>query len=287
MNLEENIYIKENENNENNEYSSLLYEGKYRNEDEFNDFFEVYEQKYNGIVTFVIPTIGRITLINSIQSLINQTNQNWKAIIIFDGLKSNINAEYYDKRIKIIEIEKMGLNQNNADKEKNNGMSLVETEWIAFLDDDDIISNDYVDMFYKELTINKYDNIDLDVIIFRMKMGDRIIPKLNTDNFYICDVGISFIIKKEIYDNGIKFIPDGAEDYLYLDNIKKNRYKIMISPHIKYYVRQKSYQYENIIGNRVYINLNNNSNKLLFKCYVYFYYKYELECNEGSLLLFS
>jgi hypothetical protein len=231
----------------------------------------LHEDLYsNESVTFIIPTIGRTSLINSIQSLINQTNESWKAIIIFDGIKSNINVEYYDKRIKIIEIEKMGLNQNSAGNVRNYGMSLVETEWIAFLDDDDIISNDYVDIFYKELSINKYDNIDLDVIIFRMKIENRIVPKLNTDNFYICDVGISFIIKKEIYDNGIKFIPDGAEDYLYLDNIRKNGYKIMISPHIKYFVRQNSYQYEKVIGNRVYINLNNNSNKILFYCYIYF-----------------
>lgn len=233
----------------------------------------LHEELYsNKNITFIIPTIGRKSLINSIQSLINQTNESWKAIIIFDGIKSNINVEYYDKRIKIIEIEKMGLNQNSAGNVRNYGMSLVETEWIAFLDDDDIISNDYVDIFYKELNINKYDNIDLDVIIFRMKIENRIVPKLNTDNFYICDVGISFIIKKYIYDNGIKFIPNSAEDYLYLDNIRKNGYKIMISPHIKYFVRQNLFEYkdEKVIGNRVYINLNNNSNKILFYCYTYF-----------------
>jgi len=219
----------------------------------------------NGI-TFILPTIGRKTLTNSIQSLINQTNKNWKVIIIFDGIKQTID-KYDDKRIKIIEIEKMGLNQNSAGNVRNYGMSLADTEWIAFIDDDDIISNDYIDMFYKELNINQHNNIDLDVIIFRMKIGNRIIPKLKTDNFYICDVGISFILKKSIYDNGIRFIPDGAEDYLYLNNIRKNGYKIMISPHIKYFVRQNKYEDETIIGNRVFIN--NNSNKILFNCYAY------------------
>lgn len=43
-----------------------------------------------AIVTFIIPTIGRDTLSKTIDSLINQTNPNWKAIIVFDGIPSNI-----------------------------------------------------------------------------------------------------------------------------------------------------------------------------------------------------
>ena len=38
-------------------------------------------------ITFIIPTIGRDTLLNSINSLFNQTIKEWKAIIIFDGIK--------------------------------------------------------------------------------------------------------------------------------------------------------------------------------------------------------
>ena len=89
---------------------------------------------------------------------------------------------------------------------------------------------------------------------------ERIIPKLETDNFYLCDVGISFVMKKSIYDSGISFIPDGAEDFLYLDNIRKNNYKIMISPYVKYFVRKKNIEINNLEiknGNRVFINVLN------------------------------
>ena len=41
-------------------------------------------------ITFIVPTIGRISLNNSIKSLLNQTIENWNAIIIFDGIKCNI-----------------------------------------------------------------------------------------------------------------------------------------------------------------------------------------------------
>ena len=58
------------------------------------------------MITFIIPTIGRNTLINSIKSIENQTNSNWQIIIIFDGIKSNI--EISNPKIKILEIEKKG-----------------------------------------------------------------------------------------------------------------------------------------------------------------------------------
>ena len=222
-----------------------------------------------GDITFIIPTIGRSTLNNSINCLLNQTINDWYAIIIFDGIPCNI--ENIDSRIKIIETNKKGLSINSAGLVRNYGISFATTKWIAFLDDDDIISNDYIETFYKELEEN--NNIDLDVIIFRMKLEDRIVPKIETDNFYLCDVGISFIIKKEIYDDGIKFVADGAEDFLYLDNIRQNNYKIMISPYVKYFVRATTYDQSNtIVGNRLFINIENQYINIIGYL-LYYYYK--------------
>jgi glycosyltransferase involved in cell wall biosynthesis len=222
-------------------------------------------------ITFIIPTIGRDTLLNSINSLFNQTIKDWKAIIIFDGIKSNIMMN--DKRIKIIEIEKKGKDVNSAGEVRNYGMSFVNTEWIAFLDDDDIIADDYIETFYKENDLYEYEKEEeLDVLIYRMKMGERIVPKLKTDDIHLCDIGISFIMRKEIYDNGLKFIADGAEDYLYLDLIKKNNYNMMISPHIKYFVKEIDYNENDIskqtLGNRVYINNNIINNKIILLGYL-------------------
>ena len=209
--------------------------------------------KKQGLVTFIIPSIGRKTLKNTIDSLLNQTIEKWNAIIIFDGIVSNIINN--DKRIKILETNKKGLNINSSGLVRNYGISYAKTKWIAFIDDDDIISNDYLEVFYNELEEN-YE-LDLDVIIFRMKLENRIIPKLNTDNFYLCDVGISYVMKKEIFDSGIKFIPDGAEDFIHLDNMRKNGYKMMISPYIKYFVNTENIDNINEIGNRVFINIEN------------------------------
>ena len=80
-------------------------------------------------ITFIIPTIGRSTLINSINSLLNQTDNNWNAIIVFDGIKQNITIN--DNRIKIIEITKCGL-KNSAGSVRNEGIKLCNNSLLVY-----------------------------------------------------------------------------------------------------------------------------------------------------------
>ena len=92
-----------------------------------------------------------------------------------------------------------------------------------------------------------------------MKDKENIFPELETDNFYLNHVGISFIINKKIIDNNLEFIPSSSEDFDYLDRIRSNKYKIIISPHIKYFVRSNGEvgdidKYKNIKGKRILIN---------------------------------
>ena len=220
----------------------------------------------DNIITFIIPTIGRKTLKNTLISLQNQTIENWKAILIFDGCDININN--IDDRIKIVRCNKLGSNINNAGLVRNYGIELADTKWIAFLDDDDVIDETYLEKFYEELELNN----GFDLLIFRMNLYGRVIPSLDTDNFYINDVGISFVVKKEIFYNEIKFVPDGAEDFLLLNQIRKKNYKMIISPYIMYYV-ENSIHDSSIIGNRVFINYNNNLNTLFDYLLLHLYNK--------------
>ena len=104
--------------------------------------------KSDNIITFIIPTIGRETLKNTLISLQYQTIKNWNAIIIFDGCNQNINN--IDDRIKIVCCNKLGTNINNAGLVRNYGIGLANTKWVAFLDDDDVIDDviDDIDSCY-------------------------------------------------------------------------------------------------------------------------------------------
>ncbi len=210
-----------------------------------SNIFGAYKSQINNTITFIIPTIGRATLIRTIESLLNQTVSEWKAIIIFDGIHANIRIS--DSRITILEIDKKGVGTNGAGNVRNIAMDKVTTEWVAFVDDDDSLGNNYVSLFYEELKLKT----DLDTIIFRMHGNDnRILLALDADNFVINNVGISFAMKKSI---GIKFIPSTTEDFALLNSIRKNGHKMCISPHITYFVRKKAID-SDIKGKRAYIN---------------------------------
>ena len=190
-------------------------------------------------ITFIIPSIGRNSLLNTIDSLKNQNNNNWKAIIIFDGCKSILNENYINNQISFHEIEKTNCVINQASDVRNYALQFVESNWIAFLDDDDTISNDYVDYF-----LNQKNIFNFDLFIYRMINQDlKIFPSLLSRDLIPCDVGISFIAKKDIF-NKIKFENSHCEDYDFLNLVKKNNYLILISNTIKYFVKSNYIDYK-------------------------------------------
>ena len=192
----------------------------------------------NSFITFIIPTIGRNTLLNSIKSLINQTDSDWKAIIIFDGIKNNFLIN--DNRITILEIEKTGDSylKNKSGLVRNIGINNVEkSDWIGFLDDDDILSSNYINNLKTELSLNNFD-----VCIFRMGYENGyILPSKYDRNIIKNRVGISFALKTDI-SKKINFLNNPFEDYFYLKELQKNKYKILISSFVSYYIRTEEYK---------------------------------------------
>jgi glycosyltransferase involved in cell wall biosynthesis len=194
-------------------------------------------------ITFIIPTIGRSTLQQTLQCLLQQTNPFWKAIIVFDGIEPTIQKS--DNRITILKHKKLGV-ANYAGAVRNYGILHATTEWVAFVDDDDGIKNTYVATFYQEI---KYCS---DIIVFRMNFNGNILPPIQCNNFYKGQVGISFAVKKCLFDNGILFEPSEYEDFYYLDKCRAKKYRILISPYLLYFVRNYN-THSNVVSNRVFI----------------------------------
>ncbi len=97
-----------------------------------------------SIITFIIPSLNRPTILRTVDSLLNQTNSNWKAIILYDGVDG---TEFNNEKIKTIRLPKKGLmgpNNGQSGLVRNEGIKIADTEWIGFLDDDDTIHPNYV-----------------------------------------------------------------------------------------------------------------------------------------------
>jgi glycosyltransferase involved in cell wall biosynthesis len=208
-------------------------------------------------ITIIIPSIGRETLKNSIQSLLNQTLNKWKAIIVYDGCKNILDLDLLnDRRLSYYEIEKTSGVINQAGDVRNYGMQFVKSKWVGFLDDDDCLGKNYVEYFFKNCELFHFD-----VFIYRMIQEDlKIFPSLLSKDIIPCDVGISFIMKMELFRKcGLKFENSHCEDYDFLYIVKKKNLLIFISHYIQYFIKscENDFVDKNVL-------LLNNLNSLVF-----------------------
>lgn len=91
----------------------------------------------NQMVSVIIPTYNRANSVEmSIQSVLDQTWQNFEIIVVDDGSTDNtrqVVEHFSDDRIRYICMEKNG----GASRARNEGIRQTKCEFIAFLDSDD------------------------------------------------------------------------------------------------------------------------------------------------------
>ena len=112
----------------------------------------------NNRISVIIPIYNAEKYLNKcLDSLINQTYKNLEIVLINDGSKDKsleIMKEYKkkDKRIIIIDKKNTGVSDT-----RNIGINKSTGKYIMFIDADDYIESDYVELMYNELKNKKYD----------------------------------------------------------------------------------------------------------------------------------
>ena len=179
----------------------------------------------NGI-TFIIPTINRGTLGRSIESLLNQTNPNWFAIVVFDGIEK---YDFEDDRIISLKVDKIG-ESGKSGLVRNYGIKMACTEWIGFLDDDDTLTNDYVEKLFMQYS-------DKDLVVWKMIYTNGVVlPPENHKTLDYANVGISFCFKNKfenLFFDGNSLI----EDLEFLKKLESLTDNWVISNDICYKIR--------------------------------------------------
>lgn len=120
-------------------------------------------------VSIITPTYNCARFIGeTIESVINQTYQDWEMIIVDDCSSDNteeIVKKYSkdDNRIKYVKLEQ----NSGAAMARNKAMELATGKYMAFLDSDDIWTKDKLDKQIKfmeknnyNITCTKYEQID-------------------------------------------------------------------------------------------------------------------------------
>lgn len=144
-----------------------------------------------GLVSIIMPSWNTAQFIGeSIQSVLDQTYQNWELIIVDDCSSDNTDevvSSFHDERIHFLKNEKnMG-----AALTRNRALREADGEWIAFLDSDDLWkpeklekqvyfmkSNDYFFSYHKYEKIDEQSN-PLNVIV----SGPKVVTKRKMYNY--------------------------------------------------------------------------------------------------------
>lgn len=206
------------------------------------------------MINFVIPSVGRKSLKNTLLSIVNQSNTNWECWVGFDGLCQNDideNLLIQDKRIHYLFLgEKRGKFDyssgltrptGNAGLVRNSIISQIDNvfEWIGFVDDDDTIRPDYIDSLIAELNIRTFD-----CCVFRMQHIDKInnkiiiIPPIGMTSIAQNYVGISFCVRRSFLGHSkVEFFNSSSEDFSFIKQIQDSNGVIFISENVVYDVR--------------------------------------------------
>ena len=195
----------------------------------------------NAFITFIIPSINRKTLFRTLISILEQTDSNWRAIIIFDGCEptdESLLSILQDERFLYISIKHIGTQggeccPGQAGFVRNIGMQFVQTPWIGFIDDDDTIVTTYLEHLKNEINITP----SADVISFKMICDGEIFPPINYSQITQNTIGISFAMKSSLIKEGFTFKQSTSEDFRLLNDLQKANKIIVLSPHVTYRVR--------------------------------------------------
>ncbi len=106
----------------------------------------------------IIPTYNRANFIEkTIESVLNQTYQNFEIIVVDDGSTDNTLGvlEQYKNNNKI-----HVHHQKNAERgaARNKGISLAKGEYVIFLDSDDLFLEHYLELLFKKIKQNNNPN---------------------------------------------------------------------------------------------------------------------------------
>lgn len=137
-------------------------------------------------VSLIVPIYNvNAYLPKCIESLLSQTFKNIEIILIDDGSTDNSGdiCDQYKKRDPRIRV--MHQKNQGVSHARNVGMDQAVGEYISFIDGDDWISSNYVEILLK--AINSQPDIDISFCEYYTVLNDRFIPHAYNSNDMIYD----------------------------------------------------------------------------------------------------
>ncbi|MBO5360736.1 MAG: glycosyltransferase family 2 protein [Clostridia bacterium] len=216
--------------------------------------------KTQALISVIIPVYNvEEYLCECIDSVINQTYKNLEIILVDDGSTDSsgkICDEYAEKdsRISVVHKENSG-----PSKTRNIGIEHAKGEYIYFLD-----SDDYIELNALELLVNTAESNSADLVFFdahsfsddgaeikqgytvkgtfEAKSGYEILTELHKNKDYHCSVVLLLISKRLLTSNNIRFLESAycSEDMLFTYKVFCSSLQTAQCRHTLYHRRYRS-----------------------------------------------
>ncbi len=127
-------------------------------------------KKGECMISFIVPVYnGQAYIADCIESIIKQKYDDFELIIVDDGSTDQtleICKRYTNGRIRIITQKNSGVSAA-----RNTGVSAAKGDYIVFVDVDDIVTENYVEL------IEKYSEDSPDLIVFSRNIPENMVQK--------------------------------------------------------------------------------------------------------------
>lgn len=191
--------------------------------------------KAESLISVIIPVYNVESYLREcIDSVLCQTYKNFEIILVNDGSTDSsgeICDEYVDKDERVTVIHKKN---EGPSKTRNTGLDNANGRYIYFLDSDDYIENNTLELLLDTAETNGADLVFFDALSFtddgseirqgytvkgtyEAKSGYEMLTELHGNKDYHCSVVLLFINKELLNTNNIRFLESAywSEDMLF------------------------------------------------------------------------
>lgn len=170
-----------------------------------------------------------------IDSIINQTLEEWECLLIDDGSPDNSGAicdEYAEKdtRFRVFHVANGGVS-----RARNIGLENMIGEWVIFVDSDDAIATNTLEVCFKLATKNNLDLLQFSLCRDRQLLNNHdcrhtgilnLLQYVHTKQFNVCVAGsfynVGIISNNALYyDERLKLAEDQIFNYKYMNCCSK------------------------------------------------------------------
>lgn len=154
-------------------------------------------------VSIITPTYNRAhTLARTINSVLAQSISDWELVIVDDGSTDNTKdlvESYEDSRVRYYRQERKGVSAA-----RNKAVSLAESEWVAYLDSDNILFPNYLERMFAHIAKNKG-------AVFSFPKGERLlelwiegelVERIDESREFADEITVCDIVHRKLHTDG-------------------------------------------------------------------------------------